>query len=122
VFGWWGVSAGTACGLPVCARQPRTAVAVLGMWGQDDPAGQPLANRERLARDAGQLRCPVLFQQKWDDQFYSRERQLAQFTQLGTADKWLKVYPGAHPPVAGEQLDECVRFIADRVGATGPRR
>jgi dienelactone hydrolase len=108
-IGWYGVSMGTAYGLPLAAAEPRIRVALLGMWGAD------FANSERLARDAAKLRCPVLFQQKWNDQLFTREGQLELFDRLGSEEKWLKIYPGPHAPVAGEQLMDIEDFLARRL-------
>ena len=77
-IGWYGISMGTAYGLPLLAAEPRIKVAVLGMWGADFP------NSGRHAKEAPKVRCPVLFQQKWDDQLFSREGQFALFGQLGS--------------------------------------
>jgi dienelactone hydrolase len=110
-IGWYGVSMGTAYGLPLIAAEHRIQAAVLGMWGLD------FANSARLGVAARDVQCPVLFQQKWDDQLFTREGQLALFGSLGTAQKWLKIYPGAHVPVAGEQADDAVQFLAARLGA-----
>ncbi len=110
-IGWYGVSMGTAYGLPLAAADARIRVALLGMWGGDYP------NSARLLADAGAVRCPVFFQQKWDDQLFSRTGQLELFERLGSEQKWLKVYPGAHGPVAGEQLEDVERFLASRLNA-----
>jgi dienelactone hydrolase len=110
-IGWYGVSMGTAYGLPLAAADVRIKVALLGMWGAD------FANSERLARDAAKLRCPVLFQQKWNDQLFTREGQLELFDRLGSEEKWLKIYPGPHAPVAGEQLVDIEDFLARRLRA-----
>lgn len=108
-IGWYGVSMGTAYGLPLAAVDERIKVALLGMWGTS------FVNSERLAQDAPQVRCPLLFQQKWDDQFFTREGQFDLFDRLGAREKWLKVYPGAHVAVAGEQLDDGENFLARRL-------
>jgi dienelactone hydrolase len=105
-IGWYGVSMGTAYGLPFIAADARVNVAVLGMWGTNYP------NSGRLAEDAPSVRCPVLFQMKWDDQFFTREGQLALFERLGSERKWCKTYPGTHTPVEGVQLDDAVQFLA----------
>lgn len=105
-IGWYGVSMGTAYGLPLAAAQPRIKAALLGMWGAD------FTNSDRLLEDAPRVHCPVLFQQKWDDQLFTREGQLALFERIGSAEKWLKIYPGTHVPVAGEQLEDAVGFLA----------
>lgn len=105
-LGWYGVSMGTAYGLPLIAAEPRIRAAVLGMWGLD------FVNSERLGTAARAVRCPVLFQQKWDDQLFTRDGQLRLFDALATPYKWLKIYPGAHVAVAGEQADDAVSFLA----------
>jgi dienelactone hydrolase len=108
-IGWYGVSMGTAYGLPLAAAEPRIKAAVLGMWGAD------FANSDRLRDDAPKLRCPVLFQQKWDDQLFTRQGQLELFERLGSKQKWLKIYPGEHTPVAGEQADDVEAFLSSRL-------
>lgn len=108
-IGWYGVSMGTAYGLPLAAVDDRIKIALLGMWGTN------FVNSERLAQDAPKVRCPVLFQQKWGDQFFTREGQIELFDLLGSEEKWLKVYLGAHVPVAGEQLADVEDFIARKL-------
>ncbi len=101
---WYGVSMGTAYGLPLIAAEPRIRAAVLGMWGASYP------NSERLMEDAPRVQCPVLFQQKWDDAIFTRDSQIALFERLGCEQKWLKVYPGPHA-VTPELLDDAIAFI-----------
>lgn len=108
-IGWYGVSMGTAYGLPLAAVEPRIKVALLGMWGTCFP------NSQRLADDAPKVRCPVLFQQKWADQFFSRQGQLDLFDRLGSEEKWLKIYPGAHVAATGEQLADIEDFLTKRL-------
>jgi dienelactone hydrolase len=110
-IGWYGVSMGTAYGLPLAAADPRIKVALLGMWGVD------FVNSQRLAQDAPKVHCPVLFQQKWDDQLFTREGRLELFHRLGSEEKWLKTYPGPPAPVAGEQLVDIEDFLARRLKA-----
>ncbi|VWX61190.1 conserved hypothetical protein [Burkholderiales bacterium 8X] len=102
---WVGVSMGTAYGLPLLAAEPRIADAVIGMWGTS------FANSAKLLDSARAVRARVLFQQKWDDDLFSREGQLALFDALGSADKRLHVYTGGHVRVAGEQLEDIARFV-----------
>lgn len=110
-IGWHGVSMGTAYGLPLIAHEPRIKAALLGMWGTSFP------NSERLAEDAARVRCPVLFQQKWDDALFTRDGQIDLFTRLGAEQKWLKVYPGPHA-VTPEQFDDGRQFIVRHLAAT----
>lgn len=103
---WLGVSMGTAYGLPLLAAERRVSRAVLGMWGTS------FVQSARLLDDARAVRCPVLFQQKWDDELFTREGQLALFDALGTADKRLQAFVGGHVRIAGEQMREIVRFLS----------
>lgn len=108
-IGWYGLSMGTAYGLPLVAAEPRIKAAVLGLWGGDYVAS------ERLMVDAPAVRCPVLFQQRWDDELFTRDGQIALFDRIGTTDKRLKVYMGKHGVDAGEQLDDIEAFLVARV-------
>jgi hypothetical protein len=104
---WYGVSMGTAYGLPVLAGETRIERALLGMWGTETTFG----DGSRAAGDAAQITCKVLFQQKWDDALFTRQGQLAVFDALATQDKRLYAYPGGHLPVQGEQMADVVRFL-----------
>jgi dienelactone hydrolase len=108
-IGWYGVSMGTSYGLPLVASDHRIKAALLGMWGTNYP------NSQRLADDAPKILCPVLFQMKWDDQFFTREGQIDLFDRLGSEQKWLKVYMGGHVPVDGQQLDDIEDFLARKL-------
>ena len=108
-IGWFGVSMGTAYGLPLIAQDARIKVAVLGMWGTS------FVNSERLTSDAPLVRCPILFQQKWNDELFTREGQIDLFDRLGSSQKWLKVYLGGHVAVDGEQLADAEDFLSKRL-------
>lgn len=113
---WKGISMGTAYGLPLLAAEPRIRAAVLGMWGLSFP------NSERLAADAPKVGCGVLFQQKWDDELFTRESQIELFDRLGTRDKRLTVYMGGHKNPEGEQLQDILDFLTGRLIAQVPTR
>jgi hypothetical protein len=103
--GWLGISMGTAYGVPLLATEPRIKAAVLGMWGLS------FENSEHLALEALRINCPVLFQQKWDDELFSRDGQIALFEKIGSPQKWLFAYPGTHVPVQGQQMSDLVGFL-----------
>ena len=106
VIGWIGVSMGTAYGLPLAAADSRIKVALFGMWSAD------FANSQRLVQDAPKVVCPIFFQQKWDDQLFTRAGQIELFSLLGSKEKWLKIYPGPHVPIAGDQLADAEAFLS----------
>ncbi len=111
--GWLGLSMGTAYGLPLLAIEPRIKAAALGMWGLS------FENSERLAQDAAHVSCPVLFQQKWEDELFSREGQIALFEKIGSTQKWLNTYPGTHSRVQGQQLNDLTGFLLRRLVVAG---
>ncbi|MEN3297318.1 MAG: hypothetical protein V7642_6571 [Burkholderiales bacterium] len=106
-IGWYGISMGTAYGLPLVAAEPRIRAAVLGMWGTSR------AGSERLVSDGHRVTCPVLFQQKRDDEFFTPEGQADVYEHLGSENKRLCIYPGGHVDPQGEQIDDAECFLAD---------
>lgn len=104
-LGWFGLSMGTAYGLPLCAVEPRIRVALLGMWGTSFPHGDLLMDAAR------QVHCPVQFQRKLGDERFTAEGQEALFAALASQDKTLTTYPGGHINPAGEQLSDGLDFL-----------
>lgn len=106
-IGWFGLSMGTAYGLPFIAAEAGITAAVLGMWGACRPGS------ERLVADAPSVRCPVVFQQKWDDPLFTRDGQARIFDALGSTQKKLCAYPGGHtdPKPGDEQFDDAIAFL-----------
>lgn len=104
--GYWGLSMGTAFGLPFVAAEPRVSVAVLGLMGTFGPRA------ERLRRDAARVGCPVLFLQQWNDELIPREAVSDLFDALGTRDKRLHAHPGAHAAVPPEEFGNTEAFLA----------
>ena len=90
-LGYWGVSMGTAIGLPFVAAEPRVTAAVLGLAGLNARPGA--ADFEAAARS---LTVPVLFLFQWDDELMSRESGIALFDAIGSKEKTMHVNPGGH--------------------------
>ncbi len=111
--GWWGLSLGTILGLPLVAAEPRIEAAVLGLMGLTGPT------RERIARDAAAVTCPVLFLLQWDDMLFPRDDALALFDALATPDKRLHAHPGSHGAVPDEGFEASAAFLAARLGGRG---
>jgi dienelactone hydrolase len=90
-LGYWGVSMGTAIGLPFVAAEPRVNAAVLGLAGLSNRPGA--ADFEAAARA---LTIPVMFLFQWDDELMTRESGMALFDAIGSKDKTMHVNPGGH--------------------------
>jgi pimeloyl-ACP methyl ester carboxylesterase len=90
-YGYWGVSMGTAIGLPFVASEPRISAAVLGLAGLGNRPGQ--AAFEAAARS---LSIPILFVFQWDDELMNRESGLALFDAIGSKEKTMHINPGGH--------------------------
>jgi dienelactone hydrolase len=99
--GYWGVSLGTALGLPLVAAEPRITAAVLGLMGH-----------LTLADEAARITVPVEFQLQWDDELVPRDSGLALFDALGSAEKTLHANPGSHSQVPPFEVDSSERFFA----------
>jgi len=102
---WYGISMGTAYGIPVVASDARIRAAVLGMWGT---CRKP---SERLEKDAVNVQIPVLFQTKSEDEIFTVEGQSALFNLLKSREKRIVSYPGGHVDPKGEQLEEAIKFL-----------
>lgn len=110
-IGWFGISMGTAYGLPLCAADARIRAALLGMWGTSHAHGA------RLLAAAREVRCAVLFQRKQDDERFTAAGQQALFDALGSSDRELRVYAGGHVNPAGEQLRDGIGFLVRELAA-----
>jgi len=106
---WYGVSMGTAYGVPFLSQTFGVRAAVLGMWGLCFP------NSDILAQMASKIQIPVLFQVKWDDELFSRQGQLDLYERIASTQKWLNIYPGQHVPVIGKQADDARRFFLEHL-------
>jgi hypothetical protein len=90
-YGYWGVSMGTAIGLPFVSSEPRISAAILGLAAlRGDPGSTAFAAAAR------NLSIPILFVFQWDDELMSREAGLALFDAIGSKEKAMHVFPGGH--------------------------
>ena len=103
--GYYGVSMGTAYGIPVIAAEPRIRAAVLGMWGTCRPAS------EQLVTDGAKICCPVLFQTKAGDELFTEHGQRDIYEHLASRRKEHRIYPGGHTDPKGEQLADIEAFL-----------
>jgi hypothetical protein len=104
--GYWGVSLGTAIGVPLVAAEPRITAAALGLMGH-----------ETLADAAARVTVPVEFVLQWDDEIVPRDSGLALFDAIGSAEKALHANPGGHMDVPMFEVDSSERFFARHLTA-----
>jgi dienelactone hydrolase len=100
-IGYWGVSLGTAIGLPLVAAEPRISAAVLGLMGLPT-----------LEEPAARLTAPVEFHLQWDDEIVPRAAGLALFDAIGSPEKTLHANPGRHADVPSFEVESSARFFA----------
>lgn len=116
-----GMSMGTRFGVPLAAvLGDRLRCVVLGKFGlrQGPALHQGLDAPERVARDARLITAPALFHVQWDDEIFPRDGQLALFDMLGSADKQLIGYAGAHGETEPAAIARWRDFIAARLGGS----
>ncbi|MFJ4187167.1 alpha/beta hydrolase [Kitasatospora sp. NPDC089509] len=99
--GYWGLSLGTAIGIPLAAVEPRVVAAVFG-----------LAGHATLLEPAARVAVPVEFVLQWDDELQLREAALALYGALGSREKSLHANPGGHLGVPDFELASAERFLA----------
>jgi dienelactone hydrolase len=110
--GYWGVSLGTAIGLPLVAADPRIAAAVFGCLGDD-----------ALTEAAARVTVPVEFLLQWDDTLVPRESGLALFDALASPQKSLHANSGDHLAVPRFEVDSAERFFLRHLAqGAGPGR
>jgi pimeloyl-ACP methyl ester carboxylesterase len=107
--GYWGVSMGTAIGVPLLAAEPRITCAVLGLAGLRE--GQ--ADFETAARA---IRIPVEFVFQWEDAVAPREAGVALFNALGSGEKTMHINPGGHMGIPEYEGASWERFFVRHLG------
>jgi len=98
--GFWGVSMGSATGVPLAAAEPRITAAVFG-----------LAGHETLAAAAARVTVPLLFLLQWDDEQVPRESGLALFDAFASREKSLHANPGRHIDMPMFEVESSLRFL-----------
>ncbi len=105
--GWWGLSMGTAIGVPFVAGEPRVRAAVLGL------AGVRTDEFEQLAR---RITVPVMVMCQWDDEVAPRDSVLKLFDVLGSKEKTLHANPGRHVEVPAYERTAWEEFFVRHLG------
>ena len=113
--GYWGVSMGTAIGVPFVAAEPRISCAVLGLAGL-----RPGAPEFEAA--AKSIRIPVEFVFQWDDAVAPREHGLALFDAFASPEKTMHINPGGHMDIPNFEAASWERFFARHLGPVAAKQ
>jgi pimeloyl-ACP methyl ester carboxylesterase len=100
LVGFWGVSLGSAIGIPLAAAEPRISAAVFGLNGH-----------ETLSEAAAKITIPVEFLLQWDDELVPRDSGLALFDAFASQEKTLHANPGRHADIPAFELESSQRFF-----------
>jgi pimeloyl-ACP methyl ester carboxylesterase len=110
-YGYWGVSMGTAIGLPFVASEPRIEVAVLGLAGL-----RILPGAEGFEQAARGLTIPVLLVLQWNDELVAQSSGLALFDAIGSSEKTAHINPGGHVQIPLFERDAYEEFFLRHLG------
>ncbi|MGD8417586.1 MAG: hypothetical protein PVH91_11050 [Pseudomonadales bacterium] len=102
--GYWGVSMGTAFGVPFVASEPRITCAVFGLAGLRKGATY-------LEEAAGRISIPLQFVFQWDDAVASRDGGIALFNAFGSKEKTMHINPGGHMEIPGFERTAWYEFF-----------
>lgn len=98
--GYWGLTLGTAIGVPLVAEEPLVRAAVFGLFWPST-----------LAEAARRITVPIEFDLQWDDEQIPREDGLALFEAFASAQKSLHVNSGKHMELPRFEAASAVLFF-----------
>jgi pimeloyl-ACP methyl ester carboxylesterase len=107
--GYWGVSMGTAIGVPLLAVEPRISCAVLGLAGLRE-------GQDDFAAAAARITIPVEYVFQWEDAVAPREAGIALFNAFGSAEKTMHINPGGHMGIPEFESASWERFYVRHLG------
>jgi pimeloyl-ACP methyl ester carboxylesterase len=98
--GYWGLTLGTAVGVPLVAQEPLVRAAVFGLFWPST-----------LVDAARRITVPVEFDLQWDDEQIPLEGGLALFDAFASTEKSLHVNSGKHMALPRFEAASAVRFF-----------
>jgi dienelactone hydrolase len=107
--GYWGVSMGTAIGVPFVASEPRIKCAVFGLAGLR-------AGATALEQAANVISIPVEFVFQWEDAVAPREAGIALFNAFGSREKTMHINPGGHVEIPNFEGASWQAFFTRHLG------
>jgi len=109
-IGYWGVSMGTAIGVPFVAKETRIKCAVFGLAGLR-------AGATALEEAAKAISIPIEFVFQWEDAVAPRESGLALFNAFGSRQKTMHINPGGHVEIPNFEGRSWQAFFTRHLGA-----
>jgi dienelactone hydrolase len=97
--GYWGLTLGTAIGVPLVAEEPLIQAAVFGLFWPST-----------LIEAARRITVPIEFDLQWDDEHIPRESALALFDAFASTEKSLHANAGKHMDLPRSEAASAVRF------------
>lgn len=107
--GYWGLSMGTAFGVPFVGGEPRITAALLGLAGL-----RP--GQTAFEASAKAITCPVLYIFQWDDEVAPRESGVALFNAFGSTEKTMHINPGRHVEIPPFEAPTWEAFFKRHLG------
>lgn len=101
--GYWGVSMGTAIGVPFVAAEPRIQCAVFGLAGLRPGATE-------MEQAANSITIPLQFVFQWEDAVAPRESGIALFNAFAAKEKTMHINPGGHMDIPTFESDAWKNF------------
>ncbi len=98
--GYWGLTLGTAIGVPLVAEEPLIRAAVLGLFWPST-----------LFEAARRITVPIELDLQWDDEHVPREACLALYEAFASSEKSLHVNAGKHGDLPRFEATSAVRFF-----------
>jgi dienelactone hydrolase len=107
--GYWGVSMGTAIGVPFVSSEPRIKCAVFGLAGLR-------AGQDAFEKAANAIAIPLEFVFQWEDAVAPRESGIALFDAFGSKEKTMHINPGGHIDIPVFEGAAWERFFVRHLG------
>jgi len=107
--GYWGVSMGTAIGVPFVASEPRIKCAVFGLAGLR-------AGADAFEKAAKAITIPLEFVFQWEDAVAPRESGIALFDAFASKEKTMHINPGAHVEIPNFEGASWQAFFVRHLG------
>lgn len=111
-IGYWGVSMGTAIGVPFLAEEKRVKCAVLGLLGLRGGIGFGDAMKEA----ASKISIPLEFVFQWDDEVATREGGVGLYEAFASKDKSMHINPGPHMGIPPQEAASWEAFYHRHLG------